>query len=196
MSLEKLIDLAARTGDKLIVHNAREGQDIVMMSVEAYESLLQDSPKPYRDVRELSSGQLIDQINRDIGIWRSEQGQEDLSEEVLQPNVPAFDLMPTMVNDDLDPPSDWHDTSEIISNKINNLSWDYPAHNETHDQIPSLKEEKVTVYSPIFHERQDNIPTKYKEQVPRDMSIGFESGIDWEDVPDDDPVFLEEPVQF
>lgn len=40
MSLYRLIDLAKRTGDRLIVHNPIDETDVVMMSVEQYEDLL------------------------------------------------------------------------------------------------------------------------------------------------------------
>ncbi len=42
MSLDRLIDLAKRTGDRLIVHDPICGRDIVIMGIEAYERLLDD----------------------------------------------------------------------------------------------------------------------------------------------------------
>ena len=40
MSLNRLISLAQRTGDRLIVHDPINGRDIVPMGIGAYEELL------------------------------------------------------------------------------------------------------------------------------------------------------------
>ncbi|MBT4120868.1 MAG: hypothetical protein HOD54_01090 [Candidatus Magasanikbacteria bacterium] len=79
-SYNRLIDLAQRTGDRLIVHNPIEDQNTVIMSVDEYEKLLDNQGNSgFRgfDVRDLSSDQMLDQINRDIAIWRSEKEEEE-----------------------------------------------------------------------------------------------------------------------
>lgn len=43
-SLYRLIDLAKRTGDRLIVHDPENGQDTVIMSVDQYEDLVDYRP--------------------------------------------------------------------------------------------------------------------------------------------------------
>ncbi len=72
-SLERLIDLARTTGDRLIVHNAREGGDLVVLPLHEYERLIAQDTVGYRRAHALSSDQLLDQINRDIAVWRAEQ---------------------------------------------------------------------------------------------------------------------------
>ena len=42
MSLDRLIDLAKRTGDRLIVHDPIRGRDIVIMGIDVYEQLVMD----------------------------------------------------------------------------------------------------------------------------------------------------------
>lgn len=42
MSLDHLIDLARRTGDRLIIHNPLESQDVVIMTVNEYEKLIDE----------------------------------------------------------------------------------------------------------------------------------------------------------
>ncbi|MBU0597306.1 hypothetical protein KJ641_02790 [Patescibacteria group bacterium] len=73
MSLDYLIDLANRTGDRLIVHNPIECQDVVIMSVQEYESLIDSR----RSSGSMSSNQLLDQINRDISVWRSNREEDE-----------------------------------------------------------------------------------------------------------------------
>ncbi|MFA4830963.1 MAG: hypothetical protein WC862_00765 [Patescibacteria group bacterium] len=80
MSLDHLINLAQRTGDRLIVHNPTDNQDVVIMSVDEYENLIDGK----RSARSLSSDQLLDQINRDIAVWRSNREQDEEWERTTQ----------------------------------------------------------------------------------------------------------------
>ena len=84
-SLDRLIKLAKRTGDCLIVHNPIDESDVVIMDVSDYESLLDEkkdgSTSSPRDVRGLSERELLNQINRDIAIWRANDKLESEQEE-------------------------------------------------------------------------------------------------------------------
>jgi len=74
MSLERLIHLAQRTGDRLIVHNPH-GTDVVIMSVEAYEELLNHelmNEEPGRDSYEYGD------MSRETDMWHS---AEDIIEQ-------------------------------------------------------------------------------------------------------------------
>ena len=73
MSLDRLINLAKRTGDRLIVHDPIGGNDIVIMNVDEYEMLLADE----QGARDLTGWQLLNQINRDIAIWRANKEAEE-----------------------------------------------------------------------------------------------------------------------
>ena len=91
MSLDRLIDLAKRTGDRLIIHDPYSNRDMVIMDVEQYTRLLEGRTF----VHDLTSQQMVDKINRDVSIWRSnheEDEQEELAaglyEEVL--DMPLF----------------------------------------------------------------------------------------------------------
>lgn len=118
-SYDRLIDLAQRTGDRLIVHNPTECQNTVIMSVDEYEKLLDnqsDSDMEFvgrGDVRSMSSDQMLDQINRDIAIWRAEKEEEDewnremaLDDEFAE--EPPFD---PFAEEDYHP-ADWHNNPE------------------------------------------------------------------------------------
>ncbi|MBT6691267.1 hypothetical protein HOB10_02970 [Candidatus Parcubacteria bacterium] len=71
--MDKVLELAAKTGDKVIVLS--ENHDpYVVMPVKEYEVLLQGSST----VDGLTEEQLLDKINRDIAVWKS--SQDDLED--------------------------------------------------------------------------------------------------------------------
>ncbi len=66
--IDQVLDLAHRTGDKIII--VSEWHDpYVIMSVREYESLLHGSAP----VQDMSEDQLLDKINRDIAVWKASQ---------------------------------------------------------------------------------------------------------------------------
>lgn len=71
--MDKVLDLAAKTGDKVIVMSDNH-DPYVLMTVKEYESLLHGSSS----VKDLSEDELLDKINRDIAIWKA--SQNDLGE--------------------------------------------------------------------------------------------------------------------
>ena len=75
--IEKVIDLASKTGDKVIVLSDHH-DPYVLMSVKDYEALLHGPSS----VKGLSEDELLDKINRDIAIWKA--SQEDLSDYSLE----------------------------------------------------------------------------------------------------------------
>jgi hypothetical protein len=67
---QKAVDLSRKTGDRLIVFDrARPESAHVILSLDEYEKLLFHKT----EVRDLTEKELLDKINRDIAIWRSEQ---------------------------------------------------------------------------------------------------------------------------
>jgi len=69
-NLERAINLAKKTGDRLIVFDSmKPANAYVVMSLLDYENLVL-SKNPVRD---LTEDELLDKINRDIAIWKNEQ---------------------------------------------------------------------------------------------------------------------------
>jgi hypothetical protein len=67
--LQKAINLAKKTGDRLIVFDpAKEDSAYVVMSIDQYEDLTLGRGS----VRNLTEDQLLDKINRDIAVWKNE----------------------------------------------------------------------------------------------------------------------------
>ncbi|RJR10317.1 type II toxin-antitoxin system Phd/YefM family antitoxin [Candidatus Parcubacteria bacterium] len=73
--MEKVLDLAAKTGDKVIVLSDNH-EPYVVMAVKEYEALLHGPSS----VKGLSEDELLSKINRDIAIWKaSQEGLDDYS---------------------------------------------------------------------------------------------------------------------
>lgn len=70
---DKVLDLAAKTGDKVIVMSDNH-EPYVVMTVNDYEGLMND----YSSVKDLTEEELLDKINRDIAVWKA--SQEDLDD--------------------------------------------------------------------------------------------------------------------
>ncbi|MFH0892035.1 MAG: hypothetical protein V1867_04620 [Candidatus Falkowbacteria bacterium] len=72
--LQKAIKLAKKTGDRLIIFDSGKTDNAyVVMSLDEYEKLIVGGS----EVRGLTEDELLDKINRDIAIWKSEQDFDD-----------------------------------------------------------------------------------------------------------------------
>ncbi len=68
--LQKAIDLVKKTGDRLLVFDSAKSDNVyVVMNLKDYENLVLGKS----EVRGLTEDELLDKINRDIAIWKSEQ---------------------------------------------------------------------------------------------------------------------------
>lgn len=76
--LQKAIDLVKKTGDRLMVFDSANPDNVyVIMSLKDYENLILGKS----EVRGLTEDELLDKINRDIAIWKSDQ---DFSEKLAK----------------------------------------------------------------------------------------------------------------
>lgn len=174
-SLDRLIDLAQRTGDRLIVHNPIEDKDVVIMSVDEYEQMLDEKSFDFtkHDVRRLTSDQMLDQINRDISIWRAdkEMDQEWENEMILDDeydDLPPFDPFSEVDYH----PAEWHTAGDVLETKFKDT--------------PLEKKNNSDVAFPVEpSEEIQHIPFKSEES---------EMDLTENDLGDDEPVFYEEPV--
>ena len=179
-SLDHLIDLAQRTGDRLIVHNPVEDRDVVIMGVDEYERIIDDRSFDFtkHDVRRLTSDQMLDQINRDISIWRADKEMDEEWENEMILEDEYDDLPPFDPFSEVDyHPAEWHTAADVLENKFKDTPW---SEKEENKQNYSVNIEEVSLDDEIKH-----VPFKQEE-----------SEIDWteNDSDDDEPVFYEEPV--
>jgi len=120
MSLDRLINLAERTGDRLIVHNLTEDHDAVILSIDEYENLIDGK----RDVRGLSGGQMLDQINRDIAVWRANKEQDEDWEKTMELEDELWDE--EMRSQSFGAPweNDWHSAGSVLKDRYGNDLFD------------------------------------------------------------------------
>ncbi len=72
-NIDKILKLAQKTGDKIIITNPDGSDSFVMMPFKDYEKIIAGE----KDIRQLSEQELWDQINRDINLWRENNETED-----------------------------------------------------------------------------------------------------------------------
>lgn len=72
--IEKAINLAKKTGDRLIIFDhINTDRAMVVLGLNEYEQLLDNRPEP----ESLTEEQLLDRINRDIATWKDTNNSED-----------------------------------------------------------------------------------------------------------------------
>jgi len=87
--LQKAINLVKKTGDKLIVFDsAKPDNTFVILALKDYENLVLGKS----EVRGLTEDELLDKINRDIAIWKSEQALGE--SESFSPSLENFSELP------------------------------------------------------------------------------------------------------
>lgn len=77
MSLDRLLNLVKKTGDRLVVHDPINERDVVIMDLDSYEDLLSMRPS---ERSQMSEAELLNQINRDIADWRARRANEDFEQ--------------------------------------------------------------------------------------------------------------------
>lgn len=75
--LRKIINLAKRTGDRLIVTDPEGEEAVVVMNLDEYDKLLENK----EEVKRLSENGLLDKINKDIAAWKSAHEDEEIEQE-------------------------------------------------------------------------------------------------------------------
>ncbi len=176
MSLDRLIRLSQKTGDKLIVHDPIEGNDVVIMSVDAYEYLLDIDT--YGELDDNFSPWDEDFIE-DINFYDGKEARSDWhsTADVLEEKASDF-------KED----SDWMDLADDLPEedffaKEDNLApgslnwdidtWQEDSPNEMEINTEGLSMEKVS---------EDEIDITSLENTWEEQKLS------------DEPVFYEEPV--
>lgn len=104
--LQRLIDLSNKTGDRLIVFDpVNPGQAYVVMPIGDYEKIAVGQS----EVRGLTEDELLDKINRDIAIWKSDKDEERSFE---RPKISFYDDM-TQSDEEMASQDDWRSFDEI-----------------------------------------------------------------------------------
>ena len=84
--LQKAIRIIKKTGDRLIVINENNNDSYVIMNLDEYEGIVRALPESRRggdvikkdeNISVLTEEKLVDKINRDIALWKSQQNIEN-----------------------------------------------------------------------------------------------------------------------
>ncbi|NTW22800.1 hypothetical protein HGA34_04670 [Candidatus Falkowbacteria bacterium] len=87
--LEKALALCKKTGDRIIVFESPQAENpFVLMNLTDYEKIAVSGS----EVRGLTEAELLDKINRDIALWKSEQ-------ETLESTDSAVDFLASIKED-------------------------------------------------------------------------------------------------
>ena len=81
-NFHKIFELVKKTGDRFVVED-NQGDLFVIMDMAQYENLALGSD----EIRTLSKEELVNKLNKDISIWKSEQEEEELT---VPQNFPNF----------------------------------------------------------------------------------------------------------
>ena len=74
--LQKAIDLARKTGDRLIIYDSAKAQEAyVLMTLDQYEKIALG----HQATSNLTEEELLDKINRDIAVWKNEQLERNIT---------------------------------------------------------------------------------------------------------------------
>jgi len=191
-SLDRLITLAKKTGDRLIVHDEFMGHDVVIMDVDQYEKLW-------------DRGQQIDQeledefgYDEELAPWEKPWDREHnddwhhigdvMNSELRTQNSEPHDFDWDFENDDIETGNSKLETGGELSN-IDKWNFDEDDNDENEDELTTNADGiKIEDLSPDFDFGLDDFG---KQPVPHKV---VEGGNLIEEPLSDEPVFYEEPV--
>lgn len=187
--LQRILSLSKRTGDTVVVHDPTEPHDLVILPFDQYETLV-SSEREYGDcdeylLEEMSERELIDKINRDIGIWRSYQelNERDRTAAMIEEQL-TEEPLPDPFEEDFSHRSDWHRVSDLIEThrkkKIFDRNEDESDPVQTYipvEDSPVIS--SVDLEPRVELEKENSVPS-FDEETPLET--------------EEDPVFFEEPI--
>ncbi|MFH1233731.1 MAG: hypothetical protein V1649_03745 [Patescibacteria group bacterium] len=138
--LQRAINLAKKTGDKLVIFDSPKAEDgYVVLTFKDYENLILGRS----EVKGLTEDELLDKINHDIAIWKSELDNERVFEKINKiPFVTDQDEIKEIeekkqeenfhwLSDDDDDDDDYnYDYSQL--NKKSKRGWSIPSARKQH----------------------------------------------------------------
>ena len=198
MSLQRLIDLAKRTGDRLIIHDPVNGRDIVLMDIDSYEDLLDAKDEAGFDP---SSGSFNDDISFDP--TDDDEVQDSSFDEPF-----AQGIRPTPAP--WEEPSPWHQAGSILedrydgdwSKRVSDEEYDGDGLEEGEDEDDEDEEDLGLGTLPFDGDERSHQPVAtpivtpivQPAQIPQEPTVTPVETWAEEPLTADEPVFYEEPV--
>ncbi len=124
MNLDKIINLVKKTNDKIIIVDENNNTNLVLMPFSDYEKIIENAD----NIKNLNEKEMLNQIDRDISIWKQEHPEQEDELEIEDPFKSEFDK-PEL---DYRP---WEDEDEKKDFKNNNWEEDdYENENEDEEE--------------------------------------------------------------
>lgn len=138
--LQRALDISRKTGDRVIVFDDIKSENpYVIIGLDDYEKMVIEQ----NEVRDLTEEGLLDKINRDIAIWKSENKNELISKEIQNDKLVKEEDDVNVFNKDFSNEEDdnmyYYDEPDIspldmlkketenFENKNNKKSWNIPS---------------------------------------------------------------------
>lgn len=120
-SLQELIDLAKRTGDRLIIHDPYTERNMVIMDIDQYKGLVMGREQ----VRNLTSREMVEKINRELSVWRNNHEHEEREELAMVlhdelRDMPAFDPFADIGGEE---EQEWHRVGEVMQREFSDVDF-------------------------------------------------------------------------
>ncbi len=165
--LQRAINLTKKNGDRLVVFDKADSEEpFVVMSLDDYEKLVIG----HNEVRGLTENELLDKINRDIAIWKSDSVNDDISDQNRDFNSKISDF------DTNDGNNDFKDFHECEDEDV-----DGDDYNEYEDEIEDIyKEDFSSPGLKNMHEslaKKENVAKK-RWSIPSNRKNAAEEVVD------------------
>ncbi len=147
---EKVLNLAKKTGDRLIVFDKNKEEAYVVMNLEEYEKIALEKT----DLKNLTEDEMLDKINRDIVEWRSEQNEVESIQEFEENYINERDFPYSFKDEDINNEYFEKENSEEVSEFKQYLD-EYAKGDEQKHSSPASDEAK--------DEKKWSIPEERKE---------------------------------
>lgn len=211
-SIDRLLRLARKTGDRLIIHDPSEERDIVIMDLDQYEMLVdaQKDLEEYIDDFQSYRDQ-FPTVQEERGMknhYFTEASHTESEEEIPVSRNPHMTVMPEL-EEEVPPPLETYEESVSLPSlheEEEPRPYMVAAQPETQGEMPaakpvshvgnwtpavSLLEEKFRILTGQAEPR----PAAPTDQEPRRVPMVTHEDVEQEfDEDDDEPIFLEEPV--
>jgi len=205
--LQKILNLVRKTRDKVVILDTYEDADFLLMPLAEYEKMIDNKS----GVTNLTEGELLDKINRDINLWKNFR-RECVGEENLMSNYYSHEDFDSDTTDEYkEETEDWDNynrfnkdklleqKNEILNEKLEtteNLFFDNEAEGENigEKNEKTLKYENIppppdlapkTNFTPDIEDKKPVIDASFDEPIT-------ENNVFNED--EEDNQFKEEPV--
>ncbi len=164
----KILKLIKLTGEKVIVF--KDNQEFVVSSLDDYTRLIEGS----QPVAELSEGQLLDKINRDIALWRESQKELNLKvDDIVDSDQ---DISPQYMPLNYSAQAEIDKLNDSIDNEMLSLRKDdYITNNSVNTELDNFSHHNIFKEKDSVYEQNEQTDKNFEES-----SDGIIEDLSWQ----------------